>query len=94
MKKFLEKIIEKLAPKVKEEINELAKKAVGMLKFKVGNYDHTEKLNIVVDFVMSKIKLPLWLKPFKKIIRSVIKETVEGLIEELKEKVEDIKVGE
>ena len=91
---ILKKLIEKFAPKVKEEINELAKKAVGMLKFKVGNYDYTEKLNIVVDFVMSKIKLPLWLKPFKGVIKKVIQETAEGLIEDVKDKIEDIKVGE
>ena len=90
MNNFLKKLIEKLAPKVKEEINELAKKDVGMLKFKVGNYDHTEKLNIVVDFVMSKVKLPIWLKPFKWVIRKVIRETAKGLIEEAKEKIERI----
>ena len=90
MNKFLKKLIEKFAPKVKEEISELAKKAIGMLKFRVGNYDHTEKLNIVVDFVMSKVKLPLWLKPFKWVIKKVIRETVEGLIEEAKEKIEGI----
>ena len=90
MKKFFTKIIEKFAPKVKEEIAELAKKAVGMLKFRVGNYDHTEKLNIVVDFVMSKVKLPLWLKPFKWVVKKVIRETAEGFIEEAKEKIEKI----
>jgi hypothetical protein len=90
MKNFIKKLIEKFAPKVKEEISELAKKAIEMLKFRVGNYDHTEKLNIVVDFVMSKIKLPLWLKPFKWVIKKVIKETAEGLIEEAKEKIEGI----
>ena len=90
MNKFLKKLIEKFAPKVKEEISELAKKAVGMLKFRVGNYDHTEKLNIVVDFVMSKIKLPLWLKPFKRVIKKVIRDTAEGFIEEAKEKIESI----
>ena len=90
MNKFLKKIIEKLAPKVKEEINELAQKAVGMLKFKVGNYDHTEKLKIVVDFVVSKVKLPLWLKPFKWIIKKNIRDTAEGFIKEAKEKIEGI----
>lgn len=90
MNKIFRKLIEKFAPKVKEEITELAQKAVKMLKFRVGNYDHTEKLNIVVDFVMSKIKLPLWLKPFKRVIRNVIKETAEEFIEEAKEKIEGI----
>ena len=90
MNKLLKKIIEKLAPKVKEEIRELAQKAVSMLKFRVGNYDHTEKLNIIVDFVMSKIKLPLWLKPFKWIIKKIIRDTAEGFIEEAKEKIEGI----
>ena len=90
MNKFLKKLIETFAPKVKEEISELAKKAVGMLKFKVGNYDHTEKLNIVVDFVVSKVKLPLWLKPFKWVIKRVVRETAEGLIEETKEKIAGI----
>ena len=94
MKKIIKKLIEKFAPKVKEEICELAQKAIKMLKFRVSNYDHTEKLNIVVDFVMSKVKLPLWLKPFKWVIRKVIRETAEALIEDVKEKIEDIKVGE
>ena len=90
MKNFIKKLIEKFAPKVKEEISELAQKAIKMLKYRVENYDHTEKLNIVVDFVMSKLKLPLWLKPFKWVIKKVIKETAEGLIEEAKEKIEGI----
>lgn len=94
MKNFIKKLIEKFAPKVKEEISELAKKAIGILKFRVDNYDHTEKLNIVVDFVMSKIKLPLWLKPFKRVVRNVIKETTEGFIEEIKEKVENTEAGD
>ena len=93
MKKFIKKLIEKFAPKVKEERNERAQKAVGMLKFKVGNYDHTEKLNIVVDFVMSKVKLHLWLKPFKGVIKKIIRETAEGFIEEAKKKIEEIEVG-
>jgi hypothetical protein len=90
MNKFLKKLIEKFAPKVKEEINEFAAKAIGILKFRVGNYDHTEKLNIVVDYVVSKIKLPLWLKPFKGIIKKIIRETAEELIEEAKKKIEEI----
>ena len=90
MNNFLKKLIEKLAPKVKEEISGLTKKAVGMLKFKVGNYDHTEKLNIVVDFVVSKVKLPLWLKPFKWIIKKNIRAPAEGFIKEAKEKIEGI----
>lgn len=90
MNKIFKKLIEKFAPKVKEEITELAQKAVKMLKFRVGNYDHTEKLNIVVDFVMSKIKLPLWLKPFKWIIKKIIRETTEEFIEETKKKIEEI----
>lgn len=90
MNNFLKKLIEKFAPKVKKEITELAQKAVKMLKFRVGNYDHTEKLNIVVDFVMSKIKLPLWLKPFKWIIKKIIRETTEEFIEETKKKIEEI----
>ena len=90
MKNFVEKLIRKFAPKVKEEISELAQKAIKMLKFRIGNYDHTEKLDIVVDFVISKIKLPLWLKPFKWVIKKVIRETAEGLIEEAKERIEGI----
>lgn len=94
MNKIFKKLIEKFAPKVKEEIHEFAQKAVSILKFRVGNYDHTEKLNIVVDYVISKVKLPLWLKPFKGVIKKIIRETAEGLIKEVKEKVEDFKVGE
>ena len=43
---------------------------------------------------MLKIQLPLWLKPFKGVIKNVIQETAEKLIEEVKDKIEDIKVGE
>lgn len=93
MNKIFRKLIEKFAPKVKEEINEFAEKAIGILKFRVGNYDHTEKLNIVVDYVVSKIKLPFWLKPFKGAIKKIIRETAEELIEEAKKKIEGIEVG-
>ena len=93
MKIFLEKLIKKFAPKVKEEIQEFAAEAIEKLKLKFENYDYSEKLEVAVDLVMKRIKLPLWLKPFKWVIRKVIKETAEGLIEEIKEKVEDIEVG-
>jgi hypothetical protein len=93
MKKFLEKLIKKFAPKVKEEIQEFAAEAIEKLKIKLENYDYSEKLETAVNLVMTKIKLPLWLKPFKWVIRKVIKETAEGLIEELKEKIENTEVG-
>ena len=94
MKKFLEKLIKKFAPKVKEEIQEFAAEAIEQFKVKIENYNYSEKLDTVVELVMIKIKLPLWLKPFKRVIRNVIRETAEGFIEEIKEKVEDIGAGE
>ena len=90
MKQILEKLIRKFAPKVKEEIKEFAAEAIEKLKIKIENYDYSEKLETAIDLVMTKIKLPLWLKPFKRVIRKVITETIEGLIEELKDKIEDI----
>lgn len=90
MKQILEKLIRKFAPKVKEEIKEFAAEAIEKLKIKIENYDYSEKLETAIDLVMTKIKLPLWLKPFKRVIRNVITETIEGLIEELKDKIEDI----
>ena len=94
MKEIFKKLIDKFAPKVKEEINEFAQEAIEKLKIKVENYDYSVKLNALVEFVMIKIQLPLWLKPFKGVIKNVIKETAEKLIEEVKDKIEEIKVGE
>ncbi len=87
MKKIIAKLIQKFAPKIKEEINEFAAEAIEKLKIKVENYDYSIKLNALVEFVMLKIKLPLWLKPFKGTIKNIIKNTAEELIEELKDKI-------
>ena len=86
VKKFIENLIRKFAPKVKEEIKELATEGVEKLKDKIADYDYSEKLEAVAEVVVNKIKLPLWLKPFRKVIKKVIIDTVEGLIEEGKEK--------
>lgn len=90
--KLLGNILAKVKPDLKEEINEFSKEAVKKLKIKIENYDYSAKLNDLAEFVMTKIKLPLWLKPFKKVVKNVIKETLETFIEEVKEEVE--KLGE
>lgn len=87
MKKLFKKLIEKFSPKVKEEIKEFAEEAIEKLKIRVENYDYSVKLNALVEFVMLKIKLPLWLKPFKGTIKNIIRNTAEELIEELKDKI-------
>lgn len=83
MKKFLKKLVEKFAPKAKEEIKEFAQEAIEELKIKFENYDYEVKINALVEFVMSKIKIPMWLKPFKWVIKTVIRETAEELIEQI-----------
>ena len=84
--------IEKLDPEFKAEIDEFSKEAIEKLKIQVENYDYSIKLNAAVEFVMSKIKLPLWLKPFKVVVKNVIKSNAETFIEQIKDKVEEIKV--
>ena len=88
-KNLIAKLIDKFSPKIKEEINEFASEAIGKLKIKVENYDYEVKLNALVEYVMSKIKLPLVLKPFKGVVRNVIKDVAEGLIEDIKERIEE-----
>ena len=90
IKKIAESLIKKFAPKVKEEAKEFAAEALEKLKDKVENFDYSDELEAVIDFVMDRIKLPLWLKPFKGVVRNVITETVEALIEELKDRIEEI----
>ena len=89
LKKIVKALIEKFAPKVKAEINEFAAEAIEKLKIKVGNYDYEVKLNALIEYVMSKVNLPLVLKPFKGVVRNVVKDVAEGLIEDVKDRVED-----
>ncbi len=86
--KVLGNLLAKVKPDLKEEINQSSKEAIEKLKIKVENYDYSVKLNAAVEFVISKIKLPLWLKPFKGVIKNVIKENAEELIEKAKDKIE------
>ena len=81
--KFIKKLIEKFAPKVKEEIDELIITAIERLKIKVGNYDYEVKINALVEYVMSKVKLPLVLKPFKGVVKNVVKDVAEKVAEDL-----------
>ena len=90
MKKVFKKLIEKFAPIVEEEIKEFAQEAIEKLRIKVENYDYSVKLNALVEFVIRNIKLPLWLKPFKWVIRNVIRDTAETLIKEAIDKIEEV----
>ena len=93
-KKIVKWLIEKFAPKVKQEIDELIAEAIQKLKIKAGNYDYEVKINALVEYVMSKVELPLALKPFKGVVRNVVKDVAEkvaeDLIKDLKDRVEDI----
>lgn len=88
-KKLIKKLIEKFAPKVKAEINDFAAEAIQKLKIKASNYDYEVKVNALVEYVMAKVKLPLVLKPFKGVVRNVIKEVAENIIEDVKDRVEE-----
>lgn len=88
-KKLIDKLIEKFLPKIKAEIIELATEAIAKLKIKTGNYEYDVKINALVEYVMSKINLPLVLKPFKGVIRNIIKEVAENIIEDVKDRVEE-----
>lgn len=88
-KRLINKLIVKFAPKIKAEINEFAVEAIQKLKIKAENYDYEVKINAFVEYVMSKVKLPLVLKPFKGVVRNVIKDVAEGLIEDIKDRIEE-----
>lgn len=90
MKKIFKKLIEKFAPLVEAEIKEFAEEAIEKLRIKLSNYDYSVKLNALVEFVIRNIKLPLWLKPFKWVIRNVIRDTAETLIKETIDKIEEV----
>ena len=86
MKKLIKTLIERYSPLVKEKINELAQEAIKKLKVRAENYNYSQQIDKAIDFIMDKIKLPLWLKPFKKVIRNIIEDTLTELVEEGKEK--------
>ena len=86
MKKLIKTLIERFAPVIREKIEEYAKDAIERLRVNVENYNYAQQINTAVDFVVNKLKLPLWLKPFKCVIKKIIKDTLTNLVEEGLEK--------
>ena len=82
MKKIIEKLIKRFAPVVREKIEDYAKVAIEKLRVSVENYNYSQQIDTAVDFVVNKLKLPLWLKPFKWVIKKIIKDTLTNLVEE------------
>lgn len=82
MKKIIETLIKRFAPVVREKIEDYAKVAIEKLRVSVENYNYSQQIDTAVDFVVNKLKLPLWLKPFKWVIKKIIKDTLINLVEE------------
>ena len=82
MKKFIKTLIERFAPVVREKIEDYAKVAIERLRVNIENYNYSQQIDTAVDFVVNKLKLPLWLKPFKGVIKKIIKDTLTNLVEE------------
>lgn len=87
MKKIIKTLIERFAPIVREKIEEYAQEAIKQLRVHAENYNYAQQIDKAVDFIMGKLKLPLWLKPFKGVIKKIIKDTLTNLVEEGKENI-------
>ena len=74
---------------IKVQVKECAAEIVTDAETFLSSIEAQEKEKLILDLVMTKIELPLLLKPFKglvrKVLQSKLEETVRGLLEKAKE---------
>ena len=82
-------IKETLWNEIKEEVRKCAQELIKDAEVFLTSVEAQEKEKIILDFVMAKIELPVVLKPFKGIIRKILKskleETIRGLLQKGKD---------
>lgn len=83
-KKAWEAFIKALWDYIKEEVINSARQSLELLSELVKSEKGQAKKEFIVDIILQKIALPVWLKPFKGLIRKFlankIEETVEAII--------------
>ena len=82
-------IKEKLWNEIREEVRASARELIADAEIFLTSVEALEKEKLIIDILMSRIELPFVLKPFKglmrKILKSKIEETVQGLLQKGKE---------
>ena len=82
-------IKEKLWNEIREEVRASARELIADAETFLTSMDAQEKEKLIIDILMSRIELPFVLKPFKglmrKILKSKIEETVQSLLQKGKE---------
>ena len=75
-----EKIKEFLWTKIKEDVKACAVQIIKDAEAFLTSVEAAEKEEAILDAIMAKIELPLLLKPFKKLVRNIIKGKLEDLV--------------
>lgn len=80
---------ERLWDEIKLEVRACARELIADAETFLTSFEAQQKEQIIIDILMSKIELPFVLKPFKGIVRRILKskieETVQGLLQKGKE---------
>lgn len=74
---------------IKAEVRACAREIIKDAEIFLASVEAQEKEKLILDAVMSKIELPFVLKPFKGIIRKILKNKIEATIIELMQKSKD-----
>lgn len=78
---------------LREEVILSARKSLGIIKTYLESADGISKKEEIINLIMLKIKLPLVLKPFKGLVRNIVKDKIDDVIKELLEISEDAITG-
>ena len=84
--KALGELKEFLWNKIKEDVKACAAQIIKDAESFLASAEAEEKKKAILDAIMAKIELPLILKPFKGIVRNIIKGKLEDLIKTVLDK--------
>lgn len=88
--KALEAFKDTLWKEIKEEVHNVAKEVISEAEAFLTSVEAQEKEEAILNAIMEKIQLPFILKPFKGIIRNIIKGKLEAFVEETLNKGKDL----
>ena len=60
-----------------------ARKSLGIIKSYLESTDCTDKKEYIVNLIMTKIKLPLVFRPFKGLIKNMVREKLDEIIKKI-----------
>ena len=72
----------------KDDVILSAQKSLGIIKSYLNSTDAKDKKEYIVELIMTKIKLPLPLKPFKGLVRKLVRDKLDEIINKLIKKSE------